>query len=375
MADRTVESTAIPTGRDTALDALRGFIVVVMALDHANLFIAEAHSPGEHWFAMPRYDSALPFVTRLVTHPAAPGFFFLMGAGMVLFAESRRARGWSEPRLIGHFVARGLVLIGLQFTVVNLAWRTGPGVQSTLYLGVLAALGGGMILAGLALRLPAWALALAAAAFFLGMEFSHPEAADWETLFRKPLGVALAYSGGSGFFWSNYPVLAWLELVLLGMAVGKWLSQDRKSTYLGALGLGALFLVGFVLIRAANGFGNVASRQDGWIGFLNVVKYPPAMTFTLLTMGFNLIALWLFSRIGVRVRGPFRMLTVLGSVPLFFYVSHLWLYSAIGALEPGTSSYPTMYMLWIVGLMALYPACRWYSALKRSHPDSVLRFL
>ena len=68
---------------------------------------------------------------------------------------------------------------------------------------------------------------------------------------------------------------------------------------------------------------------------------------------FWLIVLGLFSQIGDRDRGPFRMLTVLGSVPLFFYVTHLWLYSAIGALEPGTSSFLTMYVLWIVGLVSV----------------------
>lgn len=371
----TVERTATTAKRDSALDSLRGLIVVVMALDHANFFIAEAHSPGEHWFGLPVWDSSLPFVTRLVTHPAAPGFFFLMGVGMVLFAESRRARGWNEARLIRHFLVRGLVLIGLQFTIVNLAWQTGPGNNPTLYVGVLAALGGGMILASLALRLPAWALASAAGLLFIGMELTHPEAADWETLIQQPLGVAIGYSGGSDFYWSNYPVLPWLELVLLGMAFGKWLRSNRDRAYRTAVTLGVLFLAGFFALRVADGFGNVEPRQDGWIGFFNVVKYPPSMTFTLLTMGFNLIMLAVFARAGDRGNALSKPLTVFGSVPLFFYLTHLYLYSAIGAIEPGTSGFFTMYALWLVGLVILYPACRWYAGVKRAHPDSLLRFI
>ena len=66
------------------LDALRGLIILFMALDHANYFIAQAHSSGEHWGgSFPGYQAALPFLTRLVTHICAPGFFFLMGAGML----------------------------------------------------------------------------------------------------------------------------------------------------------------------------------------------------------------------------------------------------------------------------------------------------
>lgn len=365
----------VKTRRDPALDALRGLIVVLMALDHASFFIAEAHSPGEHWFSLPTWDGSLPFITRLVTHPAAPGFFFLMGVGMVLFADSRRGRGWSEARLIRHFLTRGMVLIALQFTIVNLAWQTGPGDFPTLYMGVLAALGIGMMVATLALRLPAWALATTAALLFVGMELTHPDASNWEALFQQPLGVALGYSGGSSFFWSNYPVLPWLELIFLGMAFGKWLRRDRSGAYRTALVLGMAFLAGFVALRLGDGFGNVVPRQDGWIGFFNVVKYPPAMTFTLLTMGFNLIVLAAFARAGDRTRSLLGPLSVFGSVPLLFYLTHLYLYSAIGALEPGTSSFAAMYVLWLVGLAMLYPICRWYAALKRSHPDSLLRFI
>jgi len=375
MARKTLEWTGTATQRDTALDALRGFIVIVMALDHANFFIAEAHSPGEHWFEMPRYDSALPFLTRLVTHPAAPGFFFLMGVGMMLFANSRRARGWTEGQIIRHFLIRGAVLIALQFTLVNLVWQTGPGTNPTIYFGVLAALGCGMILASLALRLPTTALAVAAAALFVGMEFTHPDAANWEELFQQPLGLVLGYSGGNDFFWSNYPVLPWLELVLLGMVFGKLLTANRDRTYRTALVLGVTFLSGFVAMRAANGFGNVVDRQDGWIGFFNVVKYPPAMTFTLLTMGVNLVLLGAFARLSARRRSTLALLAVFGSAPLFFYVTHLYLYSAIGAIEPGTSSYPTMYLLWLVGLAILNPTCTWYAGVKRRHPDSLLRFI
>jgi len=46
-------------------------------------------------------------------------------------------------------------------------------------------------------------------------------------------------------------------------------------------------------------FGNIRLRTGNtWIEFLNVVEYPPSITFTLMTMGMDLIILALFTRAG-----------------------------------------------------------------------------
>src|SRR5215475_3578570 len=133
------------------LDALRGLIMVVMALDHANLFIAHQHPLPEFWSApTPPPASVLAFLTRFVTHFAAPGFFFLMGAGMVLLADSRRRLGWSKGAIVRYLLARGGLLIALQLLVENPAWRIGDGPIFTRqvflsYFGVLYGLGAAMI--------------------------------------------------------------------------------------------------------------------------------------------------------------------------------------------------------------------------------------
>jgi uncharacterized membrane protein len=129
------------------VDALRGLIILFMALDHANHFIAHKHSSGEYWTGgFPIYTDALAFLTRLVTHLSAPGFFFLMGVGMVLFARSRRERGWSTVEILKHFWIRGALLVALQLLIVNRAWEMSPGGWGiNIYIGVLVALGGTMI--------------------------------------------------------------------------------------------------------------------------------------------------------------------------------------------------------------------------------------
>jgi uncharacterized membrane protein len=379
QAQQELQTVVRQKPRHVALDALRGLIVVLMAVDHANYFVAQKHSSGEHWGGpFPAYADALSFITRLITHPVAPGFAFLMGTGMVLFAESRRKRGWAEGAIIKHFLIRGVLLIVLQFSVVNLAWNLGPQSFPDVYLGVLAALGGGMILGSLFVRMAPLHLAVLGLVLFIGVEFSHPDPSQWGLIFDQPLGLVFGYSGGDAVFWSNYPILTWLELVIFGMAFGKWMLADERAPFRWAWLIGAAALVAFYLLRLFDGFGNIRPRAgDDWIGYLNVVKYPPALTFTLLTMGVNLILLSLLARIRGRGRRLLDPLATFGRVPLFFYVAHLYLYASLGAwLEPSGTSLPIMYVYWLAGLALLYPLCVWYGHLKQRQPvNSLLRFL
>ncbi|MCK5428142.1 MAG: hypothetical protein KAI94_01650, partial [Anaerolineales bacterium] len=103
---------------------MRGLIIIVMALDHANWFIAQKHPQSEMWGGgFPVYHDSLAFLTRFITHIATPGFFFLMGAGMLLLAQSRLKKGWSRWVIIRHFLIRGVFLIALQLLVINHAWE------------------------------------------------------------------------------------------------------------------------------------------------------------------------------------------------------------------------------------------------------------
>jgi uncharacterized membrane protein len=109
-------------GRISSLDMLRGLLMILMALDHAQFFIAKIH-PLEYWGEpLPQYQNVVSFLSRLGAHLCAPGFFFLMGIGMALFAESRRQREWPETRITRHFFLRRLLLLFLQQFVVNPAW-------------------------------------------------------------------------------------------------------------------------------------------------------------------------------------------------------------------------------------------------------------
>jgi uncharacterized membrane protein len=361
------------------LDLLRGLIIVLMALDHANYFIAQQHSSGEYWGgAIPVFPSTQAFLTRLVTHYCAPGFFFLMGVGMILFADSRRRSGWSERKITQHFVMRGLLLILMQLTLINFFWRLGPFRFPPLYIGVLIALGGGMILSSFLVRLKPPLLLFFALIFFIGTEFLHPDPSLWNLLETDPFNLILLRSGGTENFWSNYPILPWMELILFGMAFGHWFRMDQAVTYRRAALVGLTFLVAFFALRTLNGFGNIRPRPgDTWMDFLNLVKYPPSMTFTLFTMGGNLLILWILSRLPQQILSGLKPLAVFGQEPFFFYILHIPVYAGLGYwLTPNGASLGVMYLLWGFGLICFYALTRRYAVFKQQQPqESLWRFL
>jgi uncharacterized membrane protein len=362
-----------------SLDALRGLIIILMALDHANYFIAQRHPAGEHWGGgFPTYNSAVAFLTRFVTHLSAPGFFFLMGAGMILFTKNRFASGWTLRRIRGHLALRGVILIALQFAVVNPIWKISPIRFPVWYQGVLVALGGTMILGTLLLQARPWLLIIFTVLLSTMMEITHPDPSMWGTYNSTPLGLILGFSGGTQTFWVNYPILAWLEFVTLGMVFGHWFQDDPELASRRAFFTGAALLIAFMPVRALDGFGNIRSMQGTtWIDFLNVVKYPPSWSFTFITMGLNLVILSIFQWGEQRFRRILAFLITYGRVPLFLYIAHLLLYALLGrSFTPYGSSYGLMYLLWLVGLAILYPLAIWYARLKSApalHP--VLQYL
>lgn len=372
-----------PAQRLDAIDSLRGLIMILMAIDHASLFVAEQHWSEVWGHPLPDYGDGFSLLTRVVSHLCAPGFFLLMGAGMALFAGSRRDRGWSEKEIARHFLVRGLVLIVVELFVVNPAWILGsldpilrgadvlippmPGSGGIPYYnqGVLSALGGAMAAAGLLMRFrPRTSLLLGIGVVGV-CQLALPGPGAVDTPFPVPLRILLV-AGQTGHAAVLYPLLPWLGVCLIGVALGGGLRADPERFLRLAAPVGGGLLVGFVAVRISGGFGthHPMPRAD-WMGLLSVVKYPPSLAFLLLTLGANAVLLGGLAHAPAVASRPLAWLRVYGRSPLFFYVAHLYLYALIGLVLPGSTTLAGMYPVWLLGLVALYPACLRYERFKR----------
>jgi uncharacterized membrane protein len=360
--------------RDWPLDALRGTIMIVMALDHANVFIAGQHPAPEMWTGVPRYVDALPFVTRLITHLAAPGFFFLMGVGLWLFTASRQRQGWSW-QITTHFIVRGLILIALQFLIENRAWPLGQPGGFPSYFGVLFGLGAVMACGSLLLKLRTSLLIGLSVTLILATDFVIGSASA--RVAYSVVERALLIPGTTGNIMVYYPVVPWLGVTGMGIAFGRWLKRDRAQAYRGALISGLIVLGLFGVLRALGGFGNLRSAiSANWIDLFNIVKYPPAIVFLLLTLGVDLLLLFAFSRAGEIVPKWLKPLIVFGQSPLFFYLAHLYTYAILGLIVGKDIGIPRMLPWWLVGLAVLLPLCWLYGRFKQRQPaTSVWRLL
>ncbi|MBL7163091.1 MAG: DUF1624 domain-containing protein [Anaerolineales bacterium] len=370
------------------LDILRGLIMVIMAVDHVSFFIARVHF-SEYWgVQLPLYTDALSFITRFITHQCAPGFFFLMGAGIVLLTASRKRKGWNERRITSFLSIRGSILIAVELLVLNFAWMIGgmrgvagsaepPGGGSDytiFYFGILCCLGCNLILCGLLRNLEARILFGLSVITMIASQLLIPPAANADVLYN-PLLRLLLIPGQTGLICVMYPIIPWLGVTMWGMIFGKLLLTDEKKGFRFSLVLSIVLLALFVTWRIPFGGGDFHSPvSNTWIGYLNLTKYPPSIAFISLTMGVNLLLLFGLSKI--ENTAPLKILGVFGRVPFFFYVSHIALYTLAGAFTLHYEiAYPLLYLSWLLSLVLLYPLCVWFGKLKIKAPaESIIRF-
>lgn len=298
--------------RLTALDSLRGVIIILMIAEHARQLLG-----GGVVLETKGGAGSLPVATvaggiRFLSHLCAPGFFFLLGVGMVL--HTRQADVPANRAWIG-FAKRGLGLMLLQVTVENAGWALPIWWQgglralqgSPLYLGVLFSLGGTLILAAALLRLRSAALVLLAAILVTSSHWGFPgQTASW-------MGWLMG-----GFRGSTveilYPLLPWTGSTLWGVLFARHAIRGNQVRWTWACG-GALTAAAAVL------FGWVCSREGLFGATFPFYKYPPTLPFLLATLALLLALLTLFARFPV---ANLRLLRLLGRHPLAIYLAHLY---------------------------------------------------
>jgi len=153
-----------------------------------------------------------------------------------------------------------------------------------------------------------------------------------------------------------------------------------------------------------NGYGDPArwttqtSATFTALSWLNTTKYPPSLLFLLMTLGPALLLLATFDR---GTPSWLRPAVVFGKVPMLYYVMHFtfihllavvaclarygsahWMFESPDLAHypfsppPGWGySLPVVYLIWIVVVIAMFPVCRWFAALKQRRKDAWLSYL
>jgi uncharacterized membrane protein len=377
VAAHRIAPAAAPA-RLAAIDRMRGFVMVLMTVDHASgVFNAGRLMNDSAAFYTP--GTALPwaqFMTRWMTHLCAPTFVFLAGTALALSVERRRAAGETDRALDRFILTRGLLIAALD--PLWMSWVFTPG---RILLQVLYAIGGSLVVMAALRRLSdrallgiAFGLMLAGDALAgLGLLLGHGQ---------PPAPVALLVTGGRlGPVLVGYPLLPWLAIMLLGWVFGRSLARGpavEPSRLLAAAGGAALVV--FFVVRGINGYGNTGLYRDdaSLVQWLHVSKYPPSLAYTSLELGLMAVCLALLLRIEPARRVPARgPLLVFGQTALFFYLLHVHLLTLaawmLGAMH--REGLAATYLASVAALVVLYPACVWYRAYKRARPDGWTRYL
>lgn len=391
---------AEPRGRLEAIDLLRGLVMVLMALDHVRDFF---HAGVFRYDPLdPATTTVLLYATRWVTHLCAPTFVFLAGVSAYL----QCARGKPVAGLSRFLLTRGLWLVFLELTVLSFGWSFGfPYVP---FLQVMWAIGWAMVaLAGLV-----WLPAGAVLAIGLGVVAGHnlldavtpQQFGNFSALWVVLHQVGPLVLGGTPVGLSTYPLLPWIGVMATGYGMGALFLQPPGHRDRLWLILGGGMLLLFVALRWLNGYGDSDhwSAQDDLartlMSFMRVSKYPPSLLFVLVTLGIALLLLPLLARL----RGPVRqLLAVFGSVPLFFYVLHIYLahglaiaanavagrdasglfnyllnaFTAPERLQGLGFSLAGVYLAWAAVLALLYLPCRWWAKVKARRREWWMAYL
>jgi uncharacterized membrane protein len=393
IGEPVVASAVAQRFRIESIDVVRGFIMIVMALDHTRDFLGV---PGVSPTDLTRTTIPL-FFTRWITHFCAPVFFLLTGTGAYLSLRKK-----SKRELSRFLLTRGLWLLFLEVVMVRcFGWQFNFDYH-LLLLNVLWALGWAMITLSILVYLPTSVVA----AFGVVMIATHNllDSIDstnpiW-TILHSP-NFLLNQPGRIVFV--AYALIPWVGVTAAGYSLGQvysWPSERRRAFLLPA---GAGLTLAFLILRGINVYGDpqpwAAQKSAAFtaLSFLNTTKYPPSLLFLLMTLGPALLFLWAVDR---GTPPWLRPALTVGKVPLFYYLLHIPLihlltiafcYAKYGHVHwmfesptpdrfpvtppPGWGfSLPIIYLVWAFVVLTLYPLCRWFAGLKQRSSSAWLSY-
>ncbi|MBZ5859287.1 DUF1624 domain-containing protein [Flavihumibacter profundi] len=389
------------TSRIHSIDILRGFVMIVMALDHVRDFFhitAMTADPLD-----PATTSVPLFFTRWITHFCAPVFVFLSGISASL---SRRNKTKAEAAIF--MVKRGFWLLAVELVGMTFIITFNP-FYNVLIFQVIWVIGWSMILLGLCSRISYKLVLFIGALLFFGHNIldyiplpqTGVPAALWRIFFTA-FGTIIPL-GGNHFIFALYAVLPWTGVMFMGYVCGYFYNPDfpaaKRRLILFQAGIALIVL--FVFLRVVNQYGDPSHWKTypggirSFLSFLNASKYPPSLVYLCMTLGPGLLALSFLEK---SQNAPARFITAYGQVPFFYYVLHFFGIHALLVIfffatghttsqivdpnlpfffRPADFGYdlPIVYLIWILVVLSLYFPCKWFSQYKKASRKWWLSYL
>jgi uncharacterized membrane protein len=370
------------TTRIKSIDILRGAVMVLMAIDHVRVYSglpAGGQDPGI-------------FFTRWITHFCAPAFVFFAGTAAFLYGNKMN----DTKTLTRFLLTRGIMLVILELTLIRFGWTFNLNYSQFSLAGVIWMIGWCMILLSLFVRLKAVTIGIIGLAIiFFQQIFS-----------LVPRLLPESLKGTVGGFWEFfytsgtqplpglsilYVLIPWVGVMAAGYGFGTILLFEpakRKKLCL-QIGLSATAL--FLIVGSIIVISKPTSPQASPFLFqlLNQQKYPASQLFLMMTLGPTIALVPLVENLRGRVAD---VLTTFGRVPFFYYLLHIPLIHITALLvnliqvsdmhqdwyayAPFTSiavesrwSLLLLYFVFVIDVVILYLACRWYTKYKFNHPE------
>ncbi|NNE31708.1 MAG: DUF1624 domain-containing protein [Winogradskyella sp.] len=386
---------SLQSTRIESIDILRGLVMVIMALDHVRDYYHINAFFDNYPENLESTNFAL-FGTRFITHFCAPVFIFLAGTSAFLYGQKK-----SKAQLSKFLITRGLWLIFVEIFINNFLWWFDISFGFT-NLQVIWAIGICMIALGLLIYLPKRVILALGLFIIIGHNTLDGFVREGESIgsiiwyfLHQSNGFAL---GNNRYIWFSYPVLPWIGVISLGYCFGqlykKEISLKVRRKWLLYCGFTAIVL--FLILRGFNVYGDLVpwayqeSTEKTIISFFNATKYPPSLIFILMTLGPALLFLYFIENIKTKIT---NFLLVFGRVPFFYYILHIFVIHigafigllltgrdwklmilnnetmSTGALKGYGYSLFTVYIIWIIIVLILYPICKKYMIYKLNNKD------
>ena len=375
------------------IDILRGIVMIFMCIDHARDYT--------HFHPLDPMNldntPVVVYILRILAHICAPAFILLSGISISLQKEKK-----TKKELSSYLLSRGLILCLLEVTLVNWGWSFNPLYKMT-FLQIIWAIGIAMIAMAFLIHIREKYIAILALIIIFGhnlfdtVHFPPHTVQYYVWSFLEQKNVLPITS-----FWSvrtTYPVLPVIAIMMIGFVLGNVYNKsfDPQNRKLILRSLACISFLLFLLFRMILGYGDPYSVEWSespilsFMSLFNVTKYPMSLQFILFSLSIVTLFLAITDSIKVKDNNP---IMILGQVPLFFYIFHLYVLHTIilvilmiegvkidliqnlGGVPP-SFGVPLWWLLWIIPLVLaiLFPMCVKYRQLKFSRKYRWTRYI